>query len=109
MLAVFAVLLQAAAPLAIAPPRGQAVHFAHSHHGEDRSRTGSSHTNPTQPDGGSCPVCQALQAAGAGIAAPAIVLAEADLAAPPEPARRADAPAAEPPSSHRARAPPIRA
>src|ERR1051325_983877 len=39
--AVLALLLQSLAPVAILPPRGQAVHFAHNHHGhEEGERSG---------------------------------------------------------------------
>jgi hypothetical protein len=41
-IAVFALLLQSLAPLQILPPAGQAVHFAHQHHGEHNGRHGGS-------------------------------------------------------------------
>jgi hypothetical protein len=106
-LAVLALLLQAIAPLAIAPPRGQPVHFAHSHHGEDGPANGH-HAGGAPSDNGACPVCQALQAGGAGLAAPALVFAAVGEVVPAPSLPRADAPVAALPSDHRARAPPIR-
>ena len=107
-LAILALLLQTLAPLAIAPPRGQPVHYAHSHHGEnDPAAEGRAGSAPG--DSTACPVCQALQAGGTGIAASAVVLVAADDLAQPVPAPRAEAPVAELPSDHRARAPPIAA
>jgi hypothetical protein len=103
--AVFALLLQSLAPLAILPPRGQAVHFAHAHYGGH-----GEHQNAPRPETPSCPVCQALQAGGSSTAAPAFVLAAADFddAALPLP-RAIEAPAAPALPRARARAPPLNA
>ena len=75
-LALLALIVQAVAPIAVAPPAGQPVHSAHAHHG-DRQAHHAGAAAPSQPDDGACPVCKALQAAGAGIQAPAPVLAVA--------------------------------
>jgi len=101
--AVFALLLQSLAPLAILPPRGQAMHFAHAHHGGH-----GEHQHAPRPEAPPCPVCQALQAGGNAVAAPAFVLtlAPVDFAALPLP-REIEAPAAPALPRARARAPPM--
>jgi hypothetical protein len=103
-LALFALALQSLAPLQIAPPRGDIVHFAHSHrapHG-DAKKSGAPHQ-----DTHSCPVCHALQAAGSAIEAAyplTPIVGFAPAAGVPlvhaEPFRQ------RPLSAHRARAPP---
>ena len=125
--AVLALLVQSLAPVAIAPPKGQPVHFAHVHHGDaddaaaspaaGHERAGHAHhgapantADQHHPDGAECPVCKALQAAGAGIYAPAPTVAVAfayprrDKAAP-----EIAAPLARITNEHRARAPPMTA
>jgi hypothetical protein len=81
-LALLALIVQAMAPVAVAPPAGQPVHFAHAHHGEHQAHHAGA-AQPSQPDDGACPVCKALQAAGAGIHAPAPVLVVAEQVATP--------------------------
>lgn len=105
--AVLALLLQSLAPLVILPPYGQPVHYAHSH--GDADSAGGSRAAGGPDDLSACPVCHALQVAGAGIAAPPVVLLAGSAALLDALAPRADAPATELPSANRARAPPIRA
>jgi len=81
-LALLALGVQTLAPVAVAPPAGQPVHFAQAHHG-DHHPPSEPGAGPAQPDDSACPVCKALQAAGAGIHAPAPVLALAAQIAPP--------------------------
>ena len=102
--AVLALLLQSLAPVAILPPRGQAVHFAHNHHGhEEGERSGK-----TRHDAPSCPVCQALQAGGTSIAAPAVLVAPRDIAdAAPILVASIEAPRGPALGRPRARAPPL--
>jgi hypothetical protein len=102
--AVCALLLQTLAPVAISPPRGQAVHFAHTHHGGP----GEHHRHaPPRPEMPSCPVCQALQSGGNSIPAPTLVpvVVYFDYVAPQLP-RTIEAPAAPALPQARARAPP---
>ncbi len=106
-LALFALLLQSLAPLAIMPPRGQAVHFAHGHPGShgDRHGGGDKPGAPRQ-DTPACPVCQALQSGGTSIHAPALLLALSPVVhAVPLPAQ-IEAPAVPALARPRARAPP---
>lgn len=104
--AVFALLLQTVAPLSIMPPRGQAVHFAHAHHGHADHHAGH-HADAPPDETPSCPVCYALLAGGQSLAASAPVLAEtAFVYAPPPPPAEIVAPAAPPLTRARARAPP---
>ena len=108
-LAVFALMLQSLAPVVIAPPRGQPVHFAHTHQAEpaDHGAHAAHSQAPAQPEDFACPVCKSLAAAGFGIAAlpPALGIAQTAIAAPgvmPE----AAAPCRLAANAHRARAPP---
>ena len=116
-IAVFALLLQAAAPVAIMPPAGQAVHFAHNHHGShaEHQHHGSPRHEAPRPDAPrqeapACPVCHALQAGGNSIAACAVVAAPVLVVytpppVPPTPEVRLAPPIARP----QARAPPLSA
>jgi hypothetical protein len=109
--AVFALLLQALAPIAIMPPAGQAVHFAHSHgsHGEHERHGSPRHDAPRQ-EAPACPVCHALQSGGNSIAACAVFAAPILVVyalppLPPAPEARAASTIARP----QARAPPLSA
>lgn len=105
--AVFALLLQSLAPLQIMPPRGQAVHFAHGHHGHADRQGGGDRPGAPRQDAPACPVCQALQSGGTSIHAPAPVLALSLVVdATPLPAE-IEAPAVPAPARFRARAPPM--
>ena len=108
-IAVFALLLQSLAPLQILPPAGQAVHFAHQHHGEHHGRHGGNDRAPRQ-EAPACPVYQALQAGGSSIHAPAVFAAPVRIvyAALPLPALP-EARSAPTLSRPHARAPPMSA
>jgi hypothetical protein len=102
--AVFALLLQSLAPLQILPPSGQAVHFGHAHHGDRPG--GNDRPGAPRQEAPACPVCQALQAGGNSIHAPAsfaapvrVVYAALPLPAMPEarPAPTLARPHARPP------------
>ena len=124
-IAVLALLVQSLAPVAIAPPKGQPVHFAHVHQANTAAapalgrheHAGHAHhgapantADQHHPDGAECPVCKALQAAGAGIAAPTPSIAVA-FTYPKRAvaAIEAGAPLARITNEHRARAPPMTA
>lgn len=119
-LAVLALLTQVLAPVAIAPPKGQPVHFGHVHnaHAVHAHAAGehAAHGVPENaadqhhPDGAECPVCKALQAAGTGIAtiAPSVTVAFAYQRQTISASVRA-APLAHVAKEHRARAPPMTA
>jgi hypothetical protein len=101
--AVFALLLQSLAPVAILPPRGQAVHFAYAHTGGH----GEHHQHAPRPETPSCPICQALQSGGNSIPAPTLVLTVVDFDYAPLPLPRAIEAPDSPALPHaRARAPP---
>ncbi|MGH7004548.1 MAG: DUF2946 family protein, partial [Alphaproteobacteria bacterium] len=108
-LAILALVLQSLAPAAIAPPRGQPVHFAHVHHAEHADHSGghAQAGDASQPEDDACPVCKSLAAAGAGIAAPAAGLAIAEVPVAPRVASYVvQAPRAVVARAHQARAPP---
>jgi len=123
--AILALFIQSVAPVAIAPPKGQPVHFAHVHHDHavnqraDRGHPGPDHAahgalantaDQHHPEGAECPVCKALQAAGTGITAMAPSIA-ADVAYSARAASKGEraAPLVRFASEHRARAPPVTA
>jgi hypothetical protein len=102
-LALLAMLLQLGAPIAVAPPPGQPVHFAHSHdeHGTDAGDQRAPQEAPA------CPICLAMQAGSAALTAPFLATGPC-LGAPHAPTAEARL---EPRSAHfdrahRARAPP---
>ncbi len=106
--AVFALLLQTLAPVAIMPPRGQAVHFAHVHHADHAGQHAGHHADAEPAETPWCPVCYALLAGGQSLSASAPVLAVSVFAyAPPPPPSTVAAPAAPPVPRARARAPPL--